>query len=147
MAVKKNEEPKVTDDVKIIRQILFGEHLEMLGAKLDRLENSVAEIREALDKETKARLADRAKESTQVRDVHKDLKGELDKLNLKFDEEVEKNGENQRKAIDRLNRKVDRIIRQVRKDMSGHESQLENLVGSLASALTAYRISGEDTPE
>ena len=147
MVVKKNQEPIVNNDVQIIRQILFGEHIEKLSAKLDRLEKSVSDLKEALDKETKARLSEKEKEAGLFKMLHQDLKGELNAIQINLDEDLDKKVQNQRKAIDRVNRKVDRVIRQIRKDMTGHESQLENLVGSLASALTAYRPTEDENSD
>ena len=147
MVVKKNQEPIVNNDVQIIRQILFGEHIEKLSAKLDRLEKSVSDLKEALDKETKARLSEKEKEAGLFKMLHQDLKGELNAIQINLDEDLDKKVQNQRKAIDRVNRKVDRVIRQIRKDMTGHESQLENLVGSLASALTAYRATEDENSD
>ncbi len=144
MAVRKNENPKVIDDVQIIRQILIGEHLDTLGGQLSGLEVSLEELRAALDNESQSRLAESAANADHLGQFREELKADFEGLQKKILEDVDKMAVKQQKAIDSLNRKVDRIMRQVQKEMSGHESQLENLVGSLASALTAYRRTGEE---
>jgi predicted nucleic acid-binding Zn-ribbon protein len=147
MAVRKNENPIVNDDVQIIRQILIGEHLDALGEQLSGLEASIEKVRIALDHESQLRLAESSANSEHLGQFHEELKAEFEGLRKKLLDEVDKMAVKQQKSIDSLNRKVDRIMRQVQKEMSGHESQLENLVGSLASALTAYRRTGDEESE
>jgi predicted nucleic acid-binding Zn-ribbon protein len=147
MADGKGADPKINDDVQIIRQILFGEHLETLASRLEHLESTVLELGDALGKETKARLADREADSDGLTQLREELREEFDGLQQKLLEDVDKIAQKQQKALEGLSRKVDKIMREVRKEMSGHESQLENLVGSLASALTAYRRTGEEESE
>lgn len=81
---KDSTEIAMTNDVQVIREILFGEHLKTLLTRIESLEAKVSELRSDLEAETDAREQQgrtgqekvekvRSKISADLREVHRDL--------------------------------------------------------------------------
>jgi chromosome segregation ATPase len=140
MAVKDAQE--VTDlnqDVEIIRDILFGKHLQKLSKQLDSLGEAVAALQGALDTEAASREEGVQAGVEQINAVQRELNQELKDLNKKLSKQFKDESQATKNALDGLRDEFTKQFQQLQGEIDGQQAQLNNLIGTLASALTDYQ--------
>jgi predicted nuclease with TOPRIM domain len=125
MSEKSNPDASLHNDVQVIRNILFGEHLDKIQKQMDVLEKELAALRKenkALWNEVKNASEQRFQELTARLEQSKNEQGQLEKA-LRQDLEVQ--------------------IKEVSKRLLTHEEHQGGLISSLAEALMKQnRIAG-----
>lgn len=140
MAVKDAQE--VTDlnqDVEIIRDILFGKHLQTLSNQLNSLEETVSSLKQLLETENKARKEEAQAGMDQITKVQKDLEREIKDLTDQVGRQIEQENQTTKKALDGFKKDLDEQIKQLQGESGSQEAQLSNLIGTLASALADFQ--------
>lgn len=121
MNEKSKPEVNLSQDVQVIRNILFGEQLEQIQNQLEALERELAAAR----KENKA--------------LWKELKAETDQRLEQFSARLEQSSSSQGEANGALRRDFEAQIAEISKRLLSHEEQQGGLLSSLAEALTKVR--------
>jgi septal ring factor EnvC (AmiA/AmiB activator) len=121
MSEKTKPQINLSNDVQVIRNILFGEHLERIQKQLESLEKELAAAR----KENKA--------------LWKELKAENEQHFEELGTRLEQSNNAQGQANEALRQDFDAQIREISKRLLSHEEQQGGLLSSLAEALTQVR--------
>lgn len=117
MNEKTKPQANLSNDVQVIRNILFGEQLEKIQQKLDALDKELS----ALRKENKALWNELKTESDQ----------RFQELAVRLEQAKNEQGESSRT----LRKDFDAQLEEVSKRLLSHEEQQGGLIASLAEAL------------
>ena len=121
MNEKTKPEVNLTNDVQVIRNILFGEQLQRIQDQLEALEKDLAAAR----KESKA--------------LWKELKAETEQHFEELNARLEQSNNAQGDANEALRKDFDDQLKEISKRLLSHEEQQGGLLSSLAEALTKVR--------
>jgi ABC-type transporter Mla subunit MlaD len=144
-------EMKLNDDVQVIRNILFGEHLKNLQDRIATLEQSVRELKEEnhqfrqlMQAESNERKRADKKAEENLAGLKSTLVEQITSIEEKTNDQFRILRQDHQEEIKNLNQKQNSQSEQIREEINSHDHKLSNLIAVLASALVEYQ---RDTPE
>lgn len=135
MAEKKATEIKLSDDVQVIRNILFGEHLNDMQNRIAALEQAVHKLEEENQELRKLIQAESGQRKQAVKQIDKKM-GEVKTTLLG---EITSSEDRMNAHINQIRKDQNTQSEQFRGDLDIHSNKLSNLISTLASALVEYQ--------
>jgi hypothetical protein len=111
---KESVELAINKDVQVIREILFGEHLQQIQTRIEALELALSDLKQDLEREAGVREQESQAGHEKLEKVRSNLSGQL--------KDVKKG-----------------LMEQIESEFAAHLELHDSLINELASALMRYR--------